>query len=103
MDIAMKRPSPAGAQVYVQWDGGFFVGNNRHTAAKGEEYLHHLQLVACSYARLPRMLGFLVSRPKQVAINCGAELVRAIQLFACSVLGARLRPRSSSASSRAGL
>ncbi|SPF42353.1 hypothetical protein SBA4_2920004 [Candidatus Sulfopaludibacter sp. SbA4] len=103
MRIAMKRPSPRDAQLYVQWADGFFVGNNCCMAAKGEEFFLRLQLVACSYAPLPRMMGFLVTRPKQAAINCGAELVRALQMFACSVLGARLRPMSASASSRAGL
>lgn len=92
MSIAIDRPGERGAQVCVQWDEGFFVGNNSSTVAKGEEYLLRLRLIACSYRRLPPMLLFLVSLPERAVIEGQAKLVRAIQTVACAALGARLRP-----------
>jgi PilZ domain-containing protein len=54
MRIATQEKFPRGIQIQVQWDDEFFIGSVRYALDNGEESITGLELVACSYTRVPR-------------------------------------------------
>ena len=53
MRVATKQKFPQGVQIQVQWDEEFFIGTVCYTLDKTGEYITGLELVACSYTRVP--------------------------------------------------